>query len=566
MTCPARQARFSLILVAAVFFFISGPVHSQTSDLQSKATGSISGRVTVGGKPAFGITVAAFGGDFYPRRSTSKTTTDSDGRYRLFGLAPATYQVTALAPNLAAGETNNNPYGVGKMVLLSASEAAEDVDFKLVRGAVITGRITDEEGKPVVEERVNLELVSPAGGPMQQMSSASYLNSPMYITDDRGIYRIYGLAAGRYKVSVGTGNGGFPGVIGRGRFAQAFYGDTNDKTKAAILDLSEGSEASNIDIKVGHRGSTFSIAGRVLDSDNGAPVAGVRLTYGRISPGDPGANAFIGGLPTNARGEFRFDGLETGHYTAYVSSRFDGGDFYSDPIVFDLVDRDVTNLEVKALHGLTLSGVVIAETESGQKAMRQQSGLRLTASVKTTTNQPSGNGGSAEIGADGSFNINGVPPGRAVLYLYSMTNTNSRRFSMTRVESDGVDLTMGFDLQAGRSMSNLRVFVSYGTGTIRGAVRFENGTAPPDARIFVGIMQDGKSVNRGTMVDTRGHFLITDLPPGNYEVILNVGFSSSTPAPPPRPRQPLKQFVTVADDAEVEVNFTVDLKPKEGGP
>ena len=566
MTRPVRISYFSLILGAAVFSLTLGPVQGQTSDQQSKATGSISGRVTVGGKPAFGITVAALGGDSYPRRSTSKTTTDSDGRYRLFGLAPATYQVTTLAPNMAVAETSNSPYGVGKMVLLSASEAAEDVDFKLLRGAVITGRITDEEGKPVVEERVNLELVSPTGGQVQQMSSAFYMNSPMYMTDDRGIYRIYGLSVGHYRVSVGAESGSFTGVIGRGRFGQVFYGDTNDKAKAAILDLSEGSEASNIDIKVGHRGSTFSIAGRVVDSDNGAPLPGVRLTYGRVSQSDPNSGPFIGGLPTNARGEFRFDGLEAGHYTAYVSSRFEGGDFYSDPIVFDVVDRDVTNLEVKALRGLTISGVVIPETESGQKALRQQTGLRLTASVKTNSIQSSTNGGSAVVGTDGSFSINGVPPGRALLYLFSVTTASSRRFSLTRVESDGVDITKGFDLQAGRSISNLRVFVSYGTGTIRGAVKFENGSAPPELRIFVGIQRDGKPVNSGTMVDIRGHFLITDLPPGNYEVTLHLGFSSPTVAPPPRPQLPMKQFVTVADDAEAEVNFTVDLKPKEGGP
>ena len=387
----------------------------------------------------------------------------------------------------------------------------------------------------------------------------------MYLTDDRGIYRIYGLSAGRYRVSVGTENGGFSGVMGRGRFAQVFYGDTNDAAKAAILDLSEGSEASNIDIRLGHRGSTFSVAGRVVDSENGSPVPGVRLTYGRISKTDPGSGAFIGGLPTNPRGEFRFDGLESGHYTAYVSSRFDGGDFYSDPIVFDVVDRDVTNLEIKAVRGLTLSGVVVPETESGQKAM-QQSGLRLTATVMTSANRPSNNGGSAIVGADGSFSISGMPPGQAVLYLYS-SNPNTRGFSLTRVESDGMDVTRGIDLQPGRSSGNLRVFVSYGTGTIRGAVKFENGSAPPELRIFVGIRRDGRPVNGGgTMVDTRVYVLITDIPAGNYEVTLNLGFYSSTVAPPPRPQQPLKQFVTVADDAEVEVNFTFDLKPKEGGP
>src|ERR1700682_1683772 len=143
MTRPSGLFSFPLILVAAVLFFISGTAHGQTIDARSKGTGSISGRVTIGGKAAFGITVGAFGGDSYPRRSGAQTTTDSEGRYRLFGLGPRTYQVMALAPNLVNTETSNNPYGTGKTILLSAAEAAEDIDFKLVRGAVITGRISD---------------------------------------------------------------------------------------------------------------------------------------------------------------------------------------------------------------------------------------------------------------------------------------------------------------------------------------------------------------------------------------------------------------------------------------
>ncbi|MDX6557452.1 MAG: hypothetical protein QOF72_501, partial [Blastocatellia bacterium] len=168
MTCPSRLSCYSLILAALVC--TSGIVQGQTPDAKSKGTGSIAGRVTVGAKGASGITVGAFGGDIYPRRAAVQTTTDSEGRYRLFGLAPGTYQVSTLAPTLVTGATNNSPYGTGKMILLAASESVEDVDFKLSRGAVITGRITDEEGKPVIEERVNLEPVVPPGGPNMQMS------------------------------------------------------------------------------------------------------------------------------------------------------------------------------------------------------------------------------------------------------------------------------------------------------------------------------------------------------------------------------------------------------------
>jgi protocatechuate 3,4-dioxygenase beta subunit len=563
MTCPSRLSCYSLILAALVC--ASGIVQGQTPDAKSKGTGSIAGRVTVGAKGASGITVGAFGGDIYPRRAAVQTTTDSEGRYRLFGLAAGTYQVSTLAPTLVTGATNNSPYGSGKMILLAASESVEDVDFKLSRGAVITGRITDEEGKPVIEERINLEPVMPPGGPNMQMSQ-QYNYGPMYQTDDRGIYRIYGLLPGRFKVSVGNENGGFSGSSGRGTFAQTFYGDTNDAAKAAVVELSEGSEAPNIDIRLGHRTATFSVAGRVINSENGEPVAGVRPTYGRISKANSGSGSFFGGLPTNPRGEFRFDGLEPGHYTIYVSSRFDGGDFYSDPIVFDVVDRDVTDLELKALRGLTLSGVVVVESDSNKNLLAQLGRLTITAGVRTTANPPTNSSGSTTVAADGSFRITGLAPGKASLFIYTADNPNSRRFPPTRVEGDGVDQTQGVDLQVGHSVSNLRVIISYGTGVIRGAVKFENGSPPPEARMYVAIKRDGRPLERGITTDARGHFVITDIPPGNYEVNLNLGFYAPGLQTSQNIRQPLKQFVTVADDTEVEVNFTVDLKPKEGGP
>ena len=572
MTSLSRLLCFSLILTSVVLFWVPGDTLAQSADAKSKGTGSISGKVTLGGKAAAGIPIAVLGGDSGNRRAGAQATTDNEGHYRLLGLAAAQYQVTALAPSLIPAEGNNNYpfYGGAKTVLLSAGESVEDVDLKLVRGAVITGRVTDEEGKPVVEDRVELQPADEKGAPERLMSLQS-MNYQMFQTDDRGIYRLYGLPAGRYKVSIGTSpNGGFSSGGARGYFPQTFYPDTNDATKAIVVEVSEGGEAANIDIRLGHRAATFSIAGRVVDSESGQPVPGIRPTYGRISKENPGSGAYLSGLPTNSQGEFRFDGLEPGHYTVYASSRFDGGDFYSEPIVFDIVDHNVTDIELKAIRGLTLSGFVVPESDSSKNTLSQLGGLRITASVRTTSNPPTNSSGWAMVAADGSFRISGMAPGKASLYLYySAENPNSRRFSLTRIERDGVavDQRQGFDLPAGESISNLRVFVSYGTGVIRGIVKFENGGLPANTLMTVGLVRQGHQVNdRGALTDTRGHFLITDLAPGDYEVILNMRLTTQTLQPPPRPRAPLKQFVTVADEAEVEVTFTVDLKPKEGGP
>lgn len=571
MTSMSRLLCFALITSSVVMVLARGDIFAQTPDAKSKGTGSISGKVTLGGKPAAGIPVAALGNDPISRRAPVKTTTDNEGHFRLFGLAAAAYQVVPLTPSLIPAERNLAPgypyYGAAKAILLSAGESVEDVDLKLVRGAVINGRITDDEGKPVIEERVELQTADEKPGQGGQMSPIS-MNYQMFQTDDRGVYRLYGLPAGRYKVSVGTNpNGGFPGNGARGYFPQTFYPDTTDTTKATIVEVGEGDEATNIDIRLGHRAKTFSIAGRVIDAETSEPVAGIRPTYGRVAKDSANSGAYLGGMPTSSRGEFRFDGLEPGRYAVFASSRFDAGDYYSDSIAFEVVDHDVTNLEIKAIRGLTISGVVLPDSDTNKNALSRLGSLRIIAGVRSASNSPaSSTSGTSLVAPDGSFRIGGLRPGKALLYVSSTDYSNGRRFSLSRVERDGIDQTQGVDLPSGQSVSNVQVFISYGTGVIRGTVKFENGSPPPDARIYVGLQRNGRAVDRGAQSDARGRFLITDIPPGNYEVVLNLGYYTPQPQAPPRPRAPLKQFVTVADDTEVEVTFTVDLKPKEGGP
>ena len=71
-------------------------------------------------------------------------------------------------------------------------------------------------------------------------------------------------------------------------------------------------------------------------------------------------------------------------------------------------------------------------------------------------------------------------------------------------------------------------------------------------------------MNNGGEVDARGNFRIANLPPGTYEVIVNLGIRASSPRAqaPPRPRPPLRQTVTVTDETETEVQFTIDLNPE----
>ena len=559
---PLRRLSLSFAHALAAFFLLAQfTAHAQTAPAGAKATGTISGKITLNEKAAAEILVAAQAADRPGQQPVARAKSDMSGRYRLTGLPAGQYQIVAIAPGLAAAPQagfSSSFYGSGKAVVLASGEETDDVDIKLVQGGVITGRVTDVDGQPVIEERINLHAVDQAGNPNTQANFGMW-NYQMSLTDDRGVYRIFGLGAGRYRVSIGSAEGGF-GMSGRRTFyAATFYGNTNDAAKATIVELQEGSEANNIDIRVGRASSTFVVTGRVVDAENGQPIPGIRLMYGPNRPNQP----FYGGmpsLPTNARGEFRFENLEPGRYGVTVGS-FDSSSHYSDPLLFEIADTDVTNLELKATRGLTLSGVVILEG-SRAKELHQQGSIRVGVSVASPANRQVQTSSSSAIAPDGSFQVSGVRPGKARLYISSMTSSGVRGVTILRADRGGVDVTQNLEIQDGESITDLRIVATIGAGTIRGTVRFV-GEPTPNLRLFVSTRRDGTTPGGAGPVDARGRFIISNLMSGTYEVMLVIN-------PPPqisgRPVKPQTQTVNVTDGVETQVDFIVDLTRKEGGP
>jgi len=565
MNSLTRLLCHALIATTAILFQ-SSAANARSSDAKIKAIGSISGRVTIGGKAAEGIPVAAVAGETINRRdAAARSVTDGEGHYHLSGLAPGQYQVWTLSPGMIA-EPGPFPrygfpyYGSIQNILLSANEDVSEIDLKLVRGAVITGRVTDAENKPVVEERVSLQSVDENGAP-SRFGVLTSPNDQMFQTDDRGIYRIYGLAAGRYKVSVGSDAS--EGILrGRRRYQRAFYPDASDQSKATIVELKEGGEANNIDIKLGSAAQTYAVSGRVIDAESGLPIAKAGVSF-RLVPKDqgqrlPGPSSYA--IQADDRGEFKFDGFAPDHYSASANSEFYGGNFYGDPVYFDVVDKDITGIELKAIPGLSASGVVVADGMMTKDLLALMPGLRVSARVAAASNNQISGGGNSVVAPDGTFQVDGLRPGRVSIDVYASTPTFTRP-SIARIEHDGIGISQGFDIQ--QSVSGLRVVINYGTGAIRGTVRLEGGASDADYRMYVNCKREGARDGTGAQVDARGHFLIRNLATGNYEVTLQL---NSGPTRPQRPTPPQKQMVNVTNGTESEVTFAVDLTPKQGGP
>src|SRR6185503_7438366 len=116
--------------------------------------------------------------------------TDNEGKFEVTGLEPLTYQVIArhsVYSLLPREEGSPNNYHIG-----------DSVRLVMVKGGIITGTVTTRTGEPVIGVRVRATTV-PNGEIVQERS-----------TDDRGVYRIYGLPGGKYVVSAGGGGGFYP--------------------------------------------------------------------------------------------------------------------------------------------------------------------------------------------------------------------------------------------------------------------------------------------------------------------------------------------------------------------
>ena len=544
----------SIIIVAP---FASQISKAQTPDAKPKPTGSISGHVTIDGKAAAGIPIAAVAGNNINHRdSAARAITDVEGYYLLSGLATGQYQIWTLTPGfVAAPGTSSNYYsyyGSIKSIFLNTNEAVANVDLKLIRGGVMTGRVMTDKNKPVVGEAVSLQSLDERGNPLPGTFGSAY--DQMYQTDDRGIYRIYGLPPGRYRVSVGSDQAN-EGMVRARHYEKTFYRDPNDESKAGTVELKEGDEAANINMKVKSAAPSYSVAGRVVDGETGLPIARAGIRFVPVSknngPPPPGI-----GIQTDDRGEFSFSGFGAGHYGVYATSESYGGNYYSDPVYFDVSDKDITGIEIKTTPGLSVSGVVTAEGFSTKELLALVPGLSVSAGGNSSTGNQFRVGGRSAVGPDGSFQVEGLRPG-AVSVFVAKQRPPFVAPRIVRLERDGVPQSEPIDLQ--QSISGLRIVIDYGTGVVRGTVKFEGETSISDARMYVSCKREGARDGPGTWVDARGNFLISNVGEGTYEVTLQVN------ALTPRPSRQIpiqKQLVKVANGAESEVNFIIDLTNK----
>jgi hypothetical protein len=448
------SARFSILfsIVVAVTCL------AQTGGNEQKTPNFITGRViTDDGQPAARIAVSASSPGVNPVRRSA--TTDDDGRFRLTDLPEAAYRIGAgIRGYVTDTMAGDNPFHL----------PGESVSITLRKGGVITGKVLAPDGEPAIEAFVSLTRIRDGEG------FAVLEDWWSTITDDRGIYREYGLSSGVYVVS----------VIGRDQFGRrsplasylTTYYPSSTRDTAAEVTVRGGEEVSGIDIRWRNElGRT--ISGRVNGGSPTDPMAGIQALL--IDHASQEVRGSAGAQFTVGQAGFEMRGVGDGDYDLLARKGFGEKAMYSSPRRLIVKGADVSGLELTLLPSASVSGKLKIDSEAAktcdEKSTLPVQAVTLQLRTMTVSSRPESLsgffsplespvdklGGFAILGLRaGKYQLAGFIPGQGY-YLRSISIQTARGHEVVK---------QGITLAAGDRVANLVVTVSPGASSLSGRV------------------------------------------------------------------------------------------------
>ncbi len=271
---------------------------------RANVTGSITGRVIgEGGEPLSGVAVRASGrstGTLFATPPTANT--DEEGQFVFENLEPNVYNLSAELPGYV-NESDVQPTPPRQRI-------GDNVTLRMTKGGVLTGTVTDAAGDPLVGVNVRVLRVRDLEG---RSTSVGGFGGRDAATDDRGVYRAYGLMPGIYIISAGGAPMWTFMPVPRSENAPTYY-PSGTRDTAAELAVRAGQETSGIDIRLrDERG--FRISGSFVTppTSPGDDIGGVSVSLIHAATGTYLASSWV-----MTRGDadraFSFEGLADGDY------------------------------------------------------------------------------------------------------------------------------------------------------------------------------------------------------------------------------------------------------------
>jgi hypothetical protein len=345
--------RFWLPLVSLLAAFGSVPAGQTGSPVGAGlGPGRIEGRVVTGdGSIAVRRAIVTISGDLPRSRSAIS---DDNGAFRFDNLPAGRFALSAVRPAfITAAYGAKAPGQPGTRISLAAGQTITGALIHLPRGAVITGTVRNESGEPLPSVQV---AIAPARAIDQATATRVSVGlapdpSNVVMTNDRGVYRAFGLAPGSYfvvaflpqrvstaavdvistaqmdeafnRMKQGSGRSSpsvSPPVRPKYGYAPIFFPGTADPGSAATVTVTSGEERSGVDLSLTPV-PAVEIEGEVV-SPSGAPLPRVQLA---LTP-----DAQVPAIPTLRQtpspvvqpvtlpvpsGRFKYTGVTAGRYT-----------------------------------------------------------------------------------------------------------------------------------------------------------------------------------------------------------------------------------------------------------
>jgi hypothetical protein len=191
--------------------------------------------------------------------------TDGSGHFEFTRLAAGRYTLTAEKTGFVRTRYGSKNDLDPPIPIAVGDATAGDLEIRMPRGAAIAGRIVDELGDAVAGATMSVGFLRTTGAEARLVG----VSRPESKTDDRGEYRVGGLAAGTYYVSVeGSSEGsqvpGAPSEWARTiSWGRTFYFASASLAGATAVVLTAGEERTGIDLVI----APSRLRGRILTAN-----------------------------------------------------------------------------------------------------------------------------------------------------------------------------------------------------------------------------------------------------------------------------------------------------------
>ena len=560
------------------------PAEKRSPNENPPATGSIQGRVVADdGRPVVNATLMAHATNGQP--SVRPAQVDSEGKFSFDDLAPATYIVFAVAPGyideaMSTGDPNDWPRHL----------IGSQLKIRMIKGGVITGKVTNAKGDPIVGVPVHAIALNGLSSSPMDFIGASGAES-----DDRGIYRLYGLRPGSYVVNAGgSGQFGFATSNGFDLDVPTYHPSATHDTAIPVV-VRSGDETTGIDIKYfgteGHRISGFLLG----DVNVSAPAAGGAIAIILSPAGAQSVLSLALVSPMDQRRAFGFNGVADGEYDLFAT--FQTGQQSDASLVatkrVTVRGGDLTGVELTLTQLASIAGAIMLDPIKPEDKCDQRDSQLIETVFAARRDSPSKSGSQmmstmlaglgGTLNAKGEFSARNLDAGRyrfeiklptlawyvrAINLPAAVAVTSQQPAPTTAPSAASKPNWQGtVAIKSGQQVNGVSIVVGQDAASLRGRVTVTpEGTAlPADLRVHL-VPADREQANdvlrySETMIMSDASFAFSNIAPGRYLIVTRVEPGAETPGTTPRPsawnptaRAKLRQEAEAA-------KVVVDLKP-----